>query len=766
MIRRVGVIGAGVMGAGIAAHVANAGVPVVLLDIVPGAAARAVETMLKTDPAPFMHPRRARLVEAGDLDADIGKLAYCDWIIEAIIERPDAKRALYARLEAVRKDGSIVSSNTSTIPLSALTAGLPARFAADFLVTHFFNPPRYMRLLEVVAGATTRPAAVAAIRDFADRALGKTVIECADSPGFIANRIGTLWIAAAIRHAVDLSLTVEEADAVAGRPFGVPSTGIFGLMDLVGIDITPHVAHSLFVTLPPGDAYRAVYRDEPIITRLIAEGRTGRKAKGGFYSLRRNGEGREKLSLDLITGEYRSSRKPVLDSLDAHGSDLRALAEHPDRGGRYARAVLLDTLSYAAALVPEIAGTVDAVDTAMRLGYAWKWGPFELIDRVGAAWLAEALRAAGRPVPDLLARIGANKFYRVQDGKLQAFALDGEYRDVVRPEGVLLLEDIRRAGKPLARNASASLWDIGDGVACLEFHSKSNSLDPLVMAMVGRAVALGTAGKIRALVVHNEGKNFSVGANLGLALFAANIAVWGEIEALLEAGQQAYQALRAAPFPVVGAPSGMALGGGCEILLHCDAVQAHAETYMGLVEAGVGLIPAWGGCASMLARFAADTKAPKGPMPPVARAFEMIATAQVSKSAAEAQEMGLLRATDGITANRDRLLADAKARALALLEGYAPPAPVTLRLPGPSGRAALALAVQGFIGSGRATPHDVVVSDRLAETLTGGATDPIDDTPLDRIYALERHAFMALLKQPATLARIEHMLETGKPLRN
>ncbi len=766
MIKRVGVIGAGVMGAGIAAHVANAGVPVVLLDIVPGAAARAVETMLKADPAPFMHFRNARLVEAGDLEADIGKLADCDWIVEAIIERPDAKRALYARLEDVRKDGSIVSSNTSTIPLAALTGGMGARFAADFLITHFFNPPRYMRLLELVAGPSTRPEAVAAIRDFADRALGKTVIDCADTPGFIANRIGALWIGAAIRHAVDLSLTVEEADAVAGRPFGVPSTGIFGLMDLVGIDLAPHVAKSLLLTLPPDDAYRDVYRDEPIVARLIAEGRTGRKAKGGFYSLRRNGADREKVALDLATGEYRPSRKPALDSLDAHGTDLRALAEHPDRGGRYARAVLLDTLGYAAALVPAIAGTVDAVDTAMRLGYAWKWGPFELIDRVGPAWLARALRDAGRPVPPLLERVGEGRFYRVEGGRLRAFAPDGEYRDVVRPEGVVLLEDIKRANKPIARNASASLWDIGDGVACLEFHSKSNSLDPDVMAMLGRAVAMGTKGAFRALVIYNEGKNFSVGANLGLALFAANIAAWGEIKSLLEAGQKAYRALRAAPFPVVGAPSGMALGGGCEILLHCDAVQAHAETYIGLVEVGVGLIPAWGGCATMLARFAADKKAPKGPMPPVARAFEMIGTAQVAKSAAEAQDLGLLRSTDGITANRDRLLADAKARALALVDDYAPAEPVTLRLPGPAGRAALAMAVQGFVGSGRATPHDVVVSDRLAETLTGGAADPIDEIPLEQVYDLERRAFMALLKQPATLARIEHMLETGKPLRN
>jgi 3-hydroxyacyl-CoA dehydrogenase len=706
-------------------------------------------------------------VESGDLDDGIGKLADCDWIVEAIVERPEAKRALYAKLEAVRKDGSIVSSNTSTIPLAALTEGLPPRFAGDFLITHFFNPPRYMRLLELVGGAATRPEALATIRDFADRALGKTVIDCADTPGFIGNRIGVLWISAATRHAIDHGLTVEEADAVAGRPFGVPKTGIFGLMDLVGIDLMPHVANSLLATLPEDDAFHKAHREEKLIARLIAEGRTGRKGKGGFYTLQRSGAERLKLALDLTTGEYRPSEKPRLESLDVGAKDLRALAEHPDRGGRYARAVLLDTLSYAASLVPGIADRIEAVDAAMRLGYAWRWGPFELIDRVGAGWLAGALRAAERPVPELLARVGDRTFYRVQEGRRQAFGPDGDYHDIVRPEGTLLLEDIRRATKPLARNASASLWDIGDGVACLEFHSKSNSLDPEVMAMVGRAVAMGSKGAFKALVIYNEDVNFSVGANLGLALFAANIAAWGEIESLVEAGQKAYRALRAAPFPVVGAPSGMALGGGCEILLHCDAVQAHAESYIGLVEVGVGLIPAWGGCASMLARWSTAKGAPKGPMPAVAKAFEMIATAQVSKSAAEAQDMLLLRPTDAITANRDRLLADAKARALALVDGYRPPEPVMLRLPGPSGRAALGLAIEGFALQGRATPHDVVVSQILAETLTGGPkADHIDETPADKVYDLERQAFMTLLKQKATLARIEHMLETGKPLRN
>lgn len=765
-IRKVGVVGAGVMGAGIAAQVANAGVPVVLLDIVPGGAAKAVERMLRADPAPFMSKGAARLVQASDLESDLLLLADCDWIIEAIIEQPGAKRDLYARLERVRKPGSIVSSNTSTIPLAALTEGMPEGFARDFLITHFFNPPRYMRLLELVRGPVTRADAVATIMEFADRTLGKTVIGCKDRPGFIANRIGGLWMQSAINHAIELGLTVEEADAVMGRPMGVPKTGVFGLLDLVGLDLMPHVAASMKAALPASDPYVVNMREHVLIARMIAEGRTGRKGKGGFYTREKGPCGeRLKRAIDLSTGEYRDSVKPVLESLEAGAKDLRRLAEHPDRGGRYARAVLLDTLSYAVSLVPEIADSMADVDAAMRLGYAWRWGPFELIDRLGPGWLAAALREAGRPVPPLLERAGDRSFYRVQDGRLQFFGTDGAYHDIPRPEGVLLLSDVKLRSEPVARNGSASLWDIGDGVACLEFHTKMNALDPDVVALIGKTVAMGKKGAFRALVIHNEGENFSVGANIGLALFAANIAAWGEIESMIESGQKALRALRDAPFPVVGAPSGMALGGGCEILLHCDAVQAHAETYMGLVEVGVGLIPAWGGCTTMLRRWAEAPKAPRGPMPPVAKTFEMISTAQVAKSAAEAKEMLLLRPTDGITMNRDRLLAEAKARALSLVEGYQPPKPGTLRLPGASGRAALSLAVGQMARLGKATPHDITVCDHLARALTG-TRDHTEETSEEEVLRLERQSFMALLRTEPTLARVEHMLETGRPLRN
>jgi 3-hydroxyacyl-CoA dehydrogenase len=760
MIRKVGVVGAGVMGAGIAAQVANAGVPVVLLDIVPGGAAKAVKRMLRADPAPFMGKAPARLVTTGDVGTDLALLADCDWICEAIIERPDAKRELYAKLEAVRKPGSVVSSNTSTIPLASLTEGLGAGFAADFMITHFFNPPRYMRLLEVVQGPQTRADAVAEVSAFGDRRMGKTVVRCKDTPGFIANRIGGMWMQSAINNAFDLGLTVEEADAVNGRPMGIPKTGVFGLMDLVGIDLGPHVAASMKATLPASDPYVLGLREHAVITRMISEGRTGRKGKGGFYMRR----GAKKLAMELGSGEYRDSVKPQLESLSLRG--LRELAEHPDRAGRYAKAVLLDMMSYAAALVPEIADTVADVDAAMRLGYAWKYGPFELIDRVGAPWLVAALRAAGRPVPALLELVGEKPFYRVQDGVLEFFGTDGAYHAVPRPDGVVLLSDIKRRSKPLAKNGSASLWDVGDGVVCLEFHSKMNALDPEILGLIGKAVAMGKKGAFKALVVHNEADQFSVGANIGLALFAANIAAWGEIESMIEGGQKAMRALREAPFPVVGAPSGMALGGGCEILLHCDAVEAHAETYVGLVEVGVGLIPGWGGCTTMLRRWSEAPKLPKGPMPPVAKCFEMISTAQVAKSAAEAKEMLIFRPTDGVVMNRDRLLAAAKARALAMVEGYAPQQQGKLRLPGATGRAALSMAVQAQVAMGRATPHDVVVCEHLANTLTGGETDFLLETTEDQVLKLERQGFMALLKTKGTLARVEHMLETGRPLRN
>lgn len=772
-IRKVAVIGAGVMGAGIAAHIANAGIPVVLLDIVPpGASNRnavaegAVEKLLKSDPAAFMHKRNAKLVTTGNIEDHLDWLADCDWIVEAIIERLDLKQNLYRKIDAVRRADAVVSSNTSTIPLGDLVAGLPEGFAQHFMITHFFNPPRYMRLLEVTAGVQTKPEVVAAISRFCDLKLGKGVVTCKDSPGFIANRIGIYWIQTAILEAIDLGLTVEEADAVIGKPVGIPKTGVFGLSDLVGIDLMPHLMESMKRTLPAEDAFHAKAIIPEVISNMIKEGYTGRKGKGGFYRINRAGGDKVKESVNLATGVYGPSREARLESVEAARQGLPVLVSHPDKGGQYAWRVLSQVLSYAASLVPAIADDVQSVDTAMRLGYNWKYGPFELIDRLGAKAFVARLQAEGMAVPVLLQQAAdSGGFYRVVAGQVEYLRTNGDYQPVQRPEGVLLLEDIKRRSKPVAKNASASLWDIGDGVLCLEFTSKMNAMDPQILAMIVQAIGI-VSRQYKALVIYNESENFSVGANLGLLLFAANIAAWDQIESMVKGGQDAYKALKYAPFPVVGAPAGMALGGGCEVLLHCSALQAHAETYMGLVEVGVGVVPGWGGCKEMLQRWVLNKKRPGGLLPPVIKCFEMISTATVAKSAQEAQELLFLRPQDGISMNRDRLLADAKARALSMVEGYQPPVPAEISLPGATAQVAMEMAVRDFRAMGKATPHDVVVSLALAGVLSGGDTDMLDKLTEDDLLTLERAAFMSLVKNNDTLARMEHMLETGKPLRN
>ncbi|MEO6092023.1 MAG: 3-hydroxyacyl-CoA dehydrogenase NAD-binding domain-containing protein [Novosphingobium sp.] len=771
-IRKVCVIGAGTMGAAIAAQVTNAGTPVLLLDIVPreGAdrdaiAKGAVAKMLKTEPAPLMSTAAARLIETGNIEDHLDRVTECDWIVEAVLERLDIKQALYARLEQFKRPGTAVSSNTSTIPLGKLVQNRSDAFKRDFLITHFFNPPRYMRLIEIVRGSDTAPEVAAGVEDFVDRALGKRVVAARDTPGFIANRIGNYWLASAINAAIDQGLTIERADQIGGKPMGVPKTGIFGLIDLVGVDLMPLVSQSLAATLPAGDAFFKTVRPLPLVDRMIAEGFTGRKGKGGFYRLDKTPGGeRVKLTIDLATGEYRPECVPApLPALAE--KDLNALVDAPGEVGRYAWTILRDVLAYAAGLVGEAADDVVAIDDAMKLGYNWTWGPFELIDRFGPGRFAARLEAEGVEIPAIVALARDRSFYRVENGRRQFLAADGSYRDVVRPDGVLLLADVKLASEPIGKNASAALWDVGDGVVCLEFTGKMNALDEDVLTLIQQAIPLVESG-YKALVIYNEGANFSAGANLGLAMFAINIAAWSEIEKLTAAGQQAFKALKYAPFPVVAAPAGLALGGGCEILLHADAIQAHAESYIGLVECGVGIIPGWGGTGEMLDRYARSPGMPKGPMPPVAKSFELISTARVSKSAAEARELLFLSASDGITMNRDRLLTDVKAKALALAVAYRPPDRPTFRLPGESGRAAIAVVVREARARGLATAYDEVVGGRLAEVLTGGDADLVDIVTEDQLLLLERKALAASVKDERSQARIEHMLETGKPLRN
>lgn len=802
-IEKVAVIGAGVMGSGIAAQVANAGLPVLLLDIVPpdlskfdgnrnAFAQGAVERMLKTDPAPFMRRSNAKLITCGNLEDDLDKLKDIDWIIEVVVENLEIKHKTYQTLDKHRKKGSIISSNTSTIPLHKLAEGQSTAFKKDFMITHFFNPPRYMRLLELIVGKETRKDAIKTVQQFCDINLGKGVVYCHDTPGFIANRLGVFWLTAGVNEAIKQGVSIEVADAVMSKPCGIPKTGVFGLIDLVGIDLMPKLSESLLSTLPKDDSYRSIFIDHKFVHQMIAAGYTGRKGKGGFYRLNPDKPGAKekqalKLSADKFTeSQYEKAEKPALASVEAGRKGLRAVVETDDEGGRYAWEVLKGTLHYAAQLVGEIADTVHDIDKGMKLGYNWKSGPFEMIDALGPAWFASKLKEAGMSIPSILEKLGDQTFYRIEEGVQQFFGTDGKYHNIKRPEGVLLLRDIKLTSEPVLRNKSASVWDVGDGALCFEHTSKMNTFDEDIFSLLEETIKLiESSDRYKALVVYNEGSHFSAGANLGLALFMINIAMWPQVEGFVARGQKAFMGLKFAKFPTVSAPSGMALGGGCEILLSSSAIQAHAETYCGLVEVGVGLLPGWGGCKEMILRFqererqqfAADMQKinkknvwfspDTTPVGAPRKAFETIGMATVAKSAQEAKDIGYFRETDGITMNRDRLLFDAKKRALELAKNYAPPQKAEdIHLGGAGAKMALDLAVADLRKSGKATPYDVVVSDHLATVLSGGDKDYKDAISEDDLLALELKEFMKLLHNEGTLARIEYMLDNGKPLRN
>ncbi|MCH7914270.1 MAG: 3-hydroxyacyl-CoA dehydrogenase, partial [Deltaproteobacteria bacterium] len=479
-------------------------------------------------------------VTPANVEDHLDMLGSVDWIIEAVVEDLNTKRALYRRIEETRKEGSIVSSNTSTLPLARLVEGLPERFARDFLISHFFNPPRYMRLLELVAGPETLPDAVTTIRDFADRRLGKSVVLSHDTPGFISNRIGAFWLQCAIAEAIDRGLTIEEADATISQSFGVPKTGAFGLLDLIGLDVMLKVDASLAESLPADDPYQKIRRDLPLLRQMVEKGHTGRKGKGGFYRLKTIDGERVKEAIDLTSGDYHPAARTGPDALVVDkAADPHGLVEHLDKEGRYAWAVLSQTLAYTSAVASEIADDIHAVDRAMRLGYNWTHGPFELIDRLGAGYLVNRLEQNREEVPALLQKAAAaGGFYRVQDRRLQQITANG-YVDIPQEDGVLLLSDIKLSRKPLTRNGSASLWEIGDGVVCLEVHTKMNTIDLNVFAMIRKAIETVKSG-YRSLVIYNEGQHFSAGVNLGLALFAANVAAWPMIEDLVTQGQETY----------------------------------------------------------------------------------------------------------------------------------------------------------------------------------------------------------------------------------
>ncbi|KAF3981597.1 MAG: 3-hydroxyacyl-CoA dehydrogenase/enoyl-CoA hydratase family protein [Methylococcales symbiont of Hymedesmia sp. n. MRB-2018] len=768
-IEKVAVIGAGVMGASIAAHVSNAGIPVYLLDIVPSGedknrnviADTAVQKLLKSNPAALMDKKNARLISTGNIEDHLSLLADADWVIEAVVENLDIKQNLYHQLEKVCKPQAVISSNTSTIPLRQLIKGFSAEFQSRFMVTHFFNPPRYMRLLELVSSAETNKGLVASVRSFATIQLGKGCVECKDSTGFIANRIGIYWIQCGLLEALKQGMTVEQADAVMGAPLGIPKTGVFGLLDLVGLDLIPHIMQSMR-QLPEGDAFYQINQIPELFKQMIVDGYIGRKGKGGFYRLNIAEGKRVKESIDLVSGEYSKSEKPVLDCLKvADKQGLTAFLSLDDKYSQYAWTVISKTLLYAASLMPEIADDITAVDDAMCLGYNWEQGPFQLLDKMGVDWFVNRVRQQGLEVPEILTK---GSFYKHSTGTLEYRTIAGDYQSIKRAEGVLLLSDCKLQKPALLENTSASLWDVGDAVACFEFHSKMNTFDMDILSLLRDSLKV-VESDFKALVIHNEADNFSVGANLMLLTAAINEQNWEGVESLIKQGQQTFMAVKYAPFPVVAAPTGLAMGGGCEILLHCDAIQAHAELYTGLVEVGVGLIPGWGGCKEYIRRCL-QIKAFGGPIPPLIKAFETIATAQVSKSAVEAKANLFLAKTDGISMNKNRLLADAKAKALAMSKNYKVAEPVAYKLPGKTAKVLLDMSVRGLRMVGKVSEYDVHIAAQLATVLTGGDCDMLEPLTENDMLDLECQVFTEIVKQRGTLDRLTYMLKTGKPLRN
>ena len=754
-VKKIAVLGSGVMGSGIAALVASAGVPVLLLDIVPqGAQNRnqltegAIAKQLATKPSGFVHPKKAGLVTCGNLEDHLGELADCDWIIEAVLEKLEVKQDVYRKVDAVRKKGSVVSSNTSTLPLHELTHGLSDAFRDDFMIAHFFNPPRFMRLLEVVKSPHTKPESFARICHFADIVLGKGLVPCKDTPGFIANRIGVYWLFLGLIEGMRLGISVEEADAVMGRPVGIPKTGVFGLFDLIGIDLMPLIAKSLLDNLPADDVFVKMYQQPKLMKKMIEGGYTGRKGKGGFYRMNTVDGKKVKEAIDLASGQYRlENTKVKLESIAASKAGLRALVSHEDIGGRYAWAVLSGTLHYAASLVPEIADDITAVDDAIRMGYNWKFGPFELIDQLGADWFADKLKAEGKTVPAIIAKAAGKKLYDVSGAKRRAFTIGGDYKAIEKPEGSLMLADIKLSQKPVAGNASASIWDIGDGIACLELTSKMNAIDLDILAMMEQAVAVVKSG-FKGLVIGNDADNFSAGANLSYMLEAARAGEFGKISELILRGQAAMMGLKHASFPVVASLTGLALGGGCELAMHSSAIAAHMEAYPGLVEVGVGLIPGWGGCKEYLLRHGGDSAA----------AFALISAAKTAGSADDARDMKIVLSSDTTSMNRARVLADARSHCLMLAKNHIPAGQQSIVISGAAAKKTLLEKANAASG------HDVTILTALAHVLSGGGEDGAKSE--SQLLALEHEAFVELTKTPATQARIAHMLEVGKPLKN
>ncbi len=797
-INKVAVLGSGVMGSAIAAHFANAGIPSYLLDIVPkeltpDEAAKGLalthpavrnrivnaglDSAKKARPAAFYSPDFAKLVTVGNFDDNFAWLKEVDWIIEVVIERLDIKQSLLKKVDAIRKPGTIVSSNTSGIPINQIKEGLSDDFRKHFLGTHFFNPPRYMRLLEIIPTDETLPEVVEAISAVGERTLGKGIVYCKDRPNFIANRIGVFAMMAAMRTMLEGNYTIEEVDQMTGPATGKPKSATFRTGDLVGIDTLVHVANNLYEAVPD-DEMRAMFVVPDFIKKMVETKMLGDKTKQGFYK-KVKGEGKTILTLDYATLQYREKQKAKFASIEA-GKNVESLTERlklltyaNDRAGEFIWKTTSAILLYAANRIPEISDDIVNVDKAMRWGFNWQLGPFEMWDAIGVEESVKRMRTEGKTIPPFVEKLlasGKQSFYERRNGVTYCFDFKtAKHIAIDEKPGLLLLPSFKDRNKVVKKNTGASLIDIGDGVACLEFHSKMNAIGEDILSMTNFAVQEVTKN-FEGMVVGNEGDNFSVGANIMLMLMAAQEGDWDELDMMARAFQKATQSLKFSPKPVVAAPFGMTLGGGCEFALGADKIRAAAELYMGLVEVGVGIIPAGGGCKEMLVRaldgVPKDSDADLFSF--VKRVFETLGMAKVSTSAVEAKHIGFLRKSDGITMNKDYLIADAKATVLAMVkEGYKQPTPRTdIPVLGESAFATLKLGMYLMKSGGRISEYDMHVGTKLAYILCGGDLSAKTFVSEQYILDLEREAFLSLAAERKTQERLAYMLKNGKALRN
>jgi 3-hydroxyacyl-CoA dehydrogenase len=801
-IRRVGVLGAGVMGSGIAAHLANANVPSLLLDIVPRElspedekagltrgdgrfrnkfALAGIENIKTSRPALIYTKRLLPLVSVGNFEDDWDKLGECDWIVEVVVERLDIKQQVFERLEKVRKPGSIVSSNTSGLPIKKMVEGRSEDFRKNFLVTHFFNPVRYMRLLEVIAGEETDPEVVKFITDFGQFLLGKGIVFGKDTPNFVANRIGVYGIMATVHAMIDLDYQVDEVDAITGPAMGRPKSASFGTTDLVGLDTMVHVVRTLREECLD-DEGQAMFAMPEFITRMVENKQLGRKTKAGFFKREKGPKGENvDFTLDWKTGQYRPKAKldapslKVTRGLHDPGARIKALVNAADRAGVFAWRITRDGLAYSSRRLGEISDTIVDIDHGLTWGFNWELGPFEIWDALGVEDTIKRMKAEGvEPAPwvgEMLAT-GATTFYR--DGALRREFYDPRsksYVPISRPESFLVLREIKKRTPAVFENAGASMIDLGDGIACVEFHSalqpKLNPIDGDIMEVMHKAIALAEKD-FRGLVIHHQGEQFCAGANLLMILEGAQSQAWKAIDDMIRMFQAMTMGMKRARVPVITAPFGFTFGGGAEITMAGDRVCAFAETYMGLIEVGVGLVPAGGGHVFMLERVLDGVDEPVlSNLPFLRKAFEDIAMAKVATSAEEARELKYLRPYDHVEMNRDQQLWTAKRMAIALAEeGYRPPLPRKFNLPGREGLATIQMLLHNMKITHWISSHDEKIATHVGNTLCGGDTTINNPVSEETILDLEREAFLSLCGEPKSQERITYMLLNNKPLRN